>query len=179
MCSRWFMLLRNRAPSGRNWLRQAQRAYSSALCAVPVHDNQELLTAVATGSAVALDVRDDAAVRAAGITPVVAKHEFAAGAMADTPAALQLRLLQTIVEVASERNSTLVLPFPVELLRFLEGNTPGAARDGSTHAEALADTIAATLRRREGAPDDAAPGAPATPSTPATSPTDTPTGPDA
>ena len=43
----------------------------------------------------------------------------------------------------------------------------------------FADTIAATLRRREGAPDDAAPGAPATPSTPATSPTDTPTGPDA
>ncbi|WP_231444928.1 slipin family protein [Brevibacterium zhoupengii] len=51
----------------------------------------------------------------------------AASAMADTPAALQLRLLQTIVEVASEKNSTLVLPFPVELLRFLEGNTPKAA----------------------------------------------------
>lgn len=48
----------------------------------------------------------------------------AAEAMADTPSALQLRLLQTIVEVAAERNSTLVLPFPVELLRFLEGNTP-------------------------------------------------------
>jgi regulator of protease activity HflC (stomatin/prohibitin superfamily) len=36
------------------------------------------------------------------------------------PAALRLRLLQTIVEVAAERNSTLVLPFPVELLRFPE-----------------------------------------------------------
>lgn len=44
----------------------------------------------------------------------------AAGAMAATPAALQLRLLQTIVEVAAEKNSTVVLPFPVELLRFLE-----------------------------------------------------------
>jgi len=44
----------------------------------------------------------------------------AAAAMAATPAALQLRLLQTVVEVAAERNSTLVLPFPVELLRFLE-----------------------------------------------------------
>jgi regulator of protease activity HflC (stomatin/prohibitin superfamily) len=44
----------------------------------------------------------------------------AASAMAHTPAALQLRLLQTVVEVAAERNSTLVLPFPVELLRFLE-----------------------------------------------------------
>jgi len=47
----------------------------------------------------------------------------AAGAMADTPGALQLRLLETIVEVAAEKNSTLVLPFPVELLRFLEHNT--------------------------------------------------------
>jgi hypothetical protein len=28
--------------------------------------------------------------------------------------------LQTVVEVAAEKNSTLVLPFPVELLRFLE-----------------------------------------------------------
>ncbi|HEY0403150.1 MAG TPA: slipin family protein, partial [Blastococcus sp.] len=37
---------------------------------------------------------------------------------------LQLRLLQTVVEVAAEKNSTLVLPFPVELLRFLERATP-------------------------------------------------------
>jgi hypothetical protein len=44
--------------------------------------------------------------------------------MAATPAALQLRLLQTVVEVAAEKNSTLVLPFPVELLRFLERATP-------------------------------------------------------
>ncbi|MGI5458862.1 slipin family protein [Streptomyces sp. CA-249302] len=44
----------------------------------------------------------------------------AAQQMENTPAALQLRLLQTIVAVAAEKNSTLVLPFPVELLRFLE-----------------------------------------------------------
>jgi regulator of protease activity HflC (stomatin/prohibitin superfamily) len=48
----------------------------------------------------------------------------AAATMADTPAALQLRLLETVVQVASEKNSTLVLPFPVELLRFLERATP-------------------------------------------------------
>jgi regulator of protease activity HflC (stomatin/prohibitin superfamily) len=46
----------------------------------------------------------------------------AAATMADTPGALQLRLLETIVEVAAEKNSTLVLPFPVELLRYLENN---------------------------------------------------------
>ncbi|MGA6163984.1 slipin family protein [Amycolatopsis magusensis] len=44
----------------------------------------------------------------------------AAATMSDHPAALQLRLLETVVQVASEKNSTLVLPFPVELLRFLD-----------------------------------------------------------
>ncbi|MFD8745711.1 slipin family protein [Streptomyces sp. NPDC059616] len=44
----------------------------------------------------------------------------AAKEMSSQPAALQLRLLQTVVAVAAEKNSTLVLPFPVELLRFLE-----------------------------------------------------------
>jgi regulator of protease activity HflC (stomatin/prohibitin superfamily) len=48
----------------------------------------------------------------------------AAAVMTAQPAALQLRLLQTVVEVAAEKNSTLVLPFPVELLRFLERSTP-------------------------------------------------------
>lgn len=51
------------------------------------------------------------------------KLSDAARVMADTPAALQLRLLETVVEVAAEKNSTLVLPFPVELLRFLERAT--------------------------------------------------------
>jgi regulator of protease activity HflC (stomatin/prohibitin superfamily) len=50
----------------------------------------------------------------------------AAGAMADTPGALQLRLLEAIVQVAAEKNSTLIVPFPVELLRFLDRNTPHA-----------------------------------------------------
>jgi regulator of protease activity HflC (stomatin/prohibitin superfamily) len=59
----------------------------------------------------------------------------AAEVMAEHPAALQLRLLQTVVEVAAEKNSTLVLPFPVELLRFLERATPAEAREpGGTSA---------------------------------------------
>ncbi|MFF5175768.1 SPFH domain-containing protein [Micromonospora sp. NPDC000089] len=44
----------------------------------------------------------------------------ASRAMADTPGAYQLRLLQTVVDVAAEKNSTLVMPFPVELLRFFD-----------------------------------------------------------
>lgn len=48
----------------------------------------------------------------------------AAQIMAEHPVALQLRLWETVVEVAAEKHSTLVLPFPVELLRFLERSTP-------------------------------------------------------
>ena len=51
----------------------------------------------------------------------------AANVMARDPAALQLRLLQTVVEVAGEKNSTLVMPVPVELLRFFDKMTPPAA----------------------------------------------------
>ncbi|MDQ6716222.1 MAG: slipin family protein [Actinomycetota bacterium] len=53
----------------------------------------------------------------------------AAAAMSVDPAALQLRLLQTVAEVAAEKNSTLVMPFPVELLRFLERATDHAIHD--------------------------------------------------
>lgn len=52
------------------------------------------------------------------------KLAAAADVMAADPAALQLRLLETVVEVAAEKNSTVVLPFPVELLRYLERATP-------------------------------------------------------
>src|SRR5918911_1059460 len=55
----------------------------------------------------------------------------AARVMTAQPAALQLRLLQTMVEVAAAKNSTVVLPFPVELLRFLERSTPAAAEDAA------------------------------------------------
>jgi regulator of protease activity HflC (stomatin/prohibitin superfamily) len=60
----------------------------------------------------------------------------AAETMTTHPAALQLRLLQTVVEVAAEKNSTLVLPFPVELLRFLERATPEASGSPDDHVAA-------------------------------------------
>ncbi|MER8187681.1 SPFH domain-containing protein [Kitasatospora sp. NPDC094015] len=65
-----------------------------------------------------------------------ARLSEAAAVMSATPAALQLRLLQTVVEVAAEKNSTLVLPFPVELLRFLESVTKPAEPDGRSAAAA-------------------------------------------
>jgi regulator of protease activity HflC (stomatin/prohibitin superfamily) len=60
------------------------------------------------------------------------KLSQAAATMADTPTALQLRLLQTVVEVAAEKNSTVILPFPVELLRFLEAQTNQLTQASST-----------------------------------------------
>ncbi|MFD3696889.1 slipin family protein [Streptomyces sp. NPDC058646] len=87
----------------------------------------------------------------------------AAAVMSDQPAALQLRLLQTVVAVAAEKNSTLVLPFPVELLRFLERATPAQPapeRHGPATAEPAAVvaplTGAGDARAREPGP----PGAP-------------------
>jgi regulator of protease activity HflC (stomatin/prohibitin superfamily) len=39
----------------------------------------------------------------------------------DTPTAVQLRLFQTMAEIATEQNSTIILPLPIELLRpFME-----------------------------------------------------------
>ena len=49
--------------------------------------------------------------------------------MSETPGSFQLRLLQTVVEVAAEKNSTLVMPFPVELLRFDLKTPPVAAAE--------------------------------------------------
>src|ERR1700727_2861944 len=61
----------------------------------------------------------------------------AAAVMSADPAALQLRLLQTVVEGAGEKNSTLVMPVPVELLRFFEKMAPGPV--APTGSAALAD----------------------------------------
>lgn len=49
----------------------------------------------------------------------------AARVMGDPSGAMQLRLLQTVSEVASDQNSTLVMPLPVEVLRFFEHTTSG------------------------------------------------------
>jgi regulator of protease activity HflC (stomatin/prohibitin superfamily) len=77
----------------------------------------------------------------------------AANVMARDPAALQLRLLQTVVEVAAEKNSTLVMPVPVELLRFFDRATsmmPDGPAGNEKPAEAPAPAVV---------PGDADPGA--------------------
>ena len=42
---------------------------------------------------------------------------LAARELSKEPSSLQLRYLQTLTEIAAERNSTLIFPLPVELLK--------------------------------------------------------------
>ncbi len=53
----------------------------------------------------------------------------AADVMEEHPAAMQLRVLSTMSEFAAERNSTLVFPLPIEVMRFME-TMRGAAAPG-------------------------------------------------
>ena len=56
----------------------------------------------------------------------------AADVMSENPTTLQLRFLQTMLEMSSERSSTMVLPLPIELFRPFLDQKPAAARgDGS------------------------------------------------
>lgn len=82
----------------------------------------------------------------------------AAQAMAATPGALQLRLLQTVVDVAAEKNSTLVMPFPVELLRFFDraaeaAGVPTAAAEPSTSSPVLPSTLPVSSPDLDAVPD--------------------------
>jgi len=44
-----------------------------------------------------------------------------------TPAAIQLRYLQTLAEIATEKNSTTIFPIPIELVEpFLRKRGEGA-----------------------------------------------------
>jgi len=60
----------------------------------------------------------------------------AAAIIADHPAALQLRYLQTLVEIAADNNSTVVFPLPIDLVKPLLtlaelGKGPGTGPAGS------------------------------------------------
>lgn len=73
----------------------------------------------------------------------------AAQIMSQAPAALQLRYLQTLTEIAADKNSTIIFPLPIELLRALTGWTAmaEASAPASDQAEggAQADTTAGTI----------------------------------
>lgn len=51
--------------------------------------------------------------------------------MADQPVTLQLRYLQTLTEIASERNSTVVFPIPIDLINMFMNARGGNGNTGS------------------------------------------------
>jgi len=60
-------------------------------------------------------------IHAEGEAQAAAKLAEAANIISVHPAAIQLRFLQTLTEVATEKNSTLILPLPIDLLKaFLQ-----------------------------------------------------------
>ena len=60
-------------------------------------------------------------VHAAGELEASVKLAQAATAMAVEPMTITLRYLQTLTEIANEKNSTIVFPLPIELLNMLPG----------------------------------------------------------
>ncbi|MEJ2658225.1 MAG: slipin family protein [Desulfobacterales bacterium] len=67
-------------------------------------------------------------INADGEFQAAAKLAEASEIIRDHPMALQLRYLQTMSEIASEQNTTTILPFPIELFRpFLDRIDPGRA----------------------------------------------------
>ncbi len=66
-------------------------------------------------------------IHAEGEFEAAARLAEAGAVMAAQPATLQLRYLQTLTEIASERNSTVVFPIPIDLVNmFLAGRADGA-----------------------------------------------------
>jgi regulator of protease activity HflC (stomatin/prohibitin superfamily) len=60
----------------------------------------------------------------------------AAHTLAKEPMSLQLRYLQTVVEIAAENNSTTIFPIPIELFRpFLRGQSAKAGEPGAAEGE--------------------------------------------
>ncbi len=53
--------------------------------------------------------------------------------IADTPIALQLRYLQTLTTISAERNSTIVFPFPVDVLSHLVQNNARSTSGSPKH----------------------------------------------
>jgi len=59
----------------------------------------------------------------------------AAQVMEQRPTSLQLRYLQTLIELATERTSTIVFPVPVDTLRYFFNQPGQPAADGSAEEE--------------------------------------------
>jgi len=86
----------------------------------------------------------------------------AARIMAAAPYSLQLRFLQTLTEVASERNSTIVFPVPIDIIQAFMARAgailpppTGEAPAGATELPASSATVPLTETSEEGEEEEA------------------------
>jgi regulator of protease activity HflC (stomatin/prohibitin superfamily) len=65
-------------------------------------------------------------IHAAGELEASEKLSQAATVIATEPIAVTLRYLQTLTEIASEKNSTIIFPLPIELINMIGARRPGS-----------------------------------------------------
>jgi hypothetical protein len=69
-------------------------------------------------------------IHAAGELEASDKLAQAAAVIASQPLSITLRYLQTLTEIAAEKNSTIIFPLPIELLELLKASVRTGADSG-------------------------------------------------
>ncbi|MEE3184679.1 MAG: slipin family protein [Gemmatimonadota bacterium] len=152
----------------RDIIDQGTDAWGIEVTAVEVKDiglPQEMKRAMAK-QAEAERERRGKVIAAAGEAEAAIKLAEAAKLIQDHPVAIQLRFLQTVVEIAAENNSTTVFPVPMDLFKPIldagerlkalgvPGGSPGDASK-TLEAESAASTLPAGANRALPASGDA------------------------
>ena len=152
----------------RDIIDQGTDAWGIEVTAVEVKDiglPQEMKRAMAK-QAEAERERRGKVIAAAGEAEAAIKLAEAAKLIQDHPVAIQLRFLQTVVEIAAENNSTTVFPIPMDLFKPIldagermkalgvAGGSPGDASK-TLEAESAASTLPAGANRALPASGDA------------------------
>ncbi len=152
----------------RDIIDQGTDAWGIEVTAVEVKDiglPQEMKRAMAK-QAEAERERRGKVIAAAGEAEAAIKLAEAAKLIQDHPVAIQLRFLQTVVEIAAENNSTTVFPVPMDLFKPIldagermkalgvAGGSPGDASK-TLEAESAASTLPAGANRALPASGDA------------------------
>jgi len=103
-------------------------------------------------------------IAATGELEASAELSEAAAKLYESPGAMQLRALQTLAEVATEHNSTLVFPIPIEILAgFMKAGGPGTLADLAPFAVAPGGPSPAVTSGNGGDPPAVSSGSPGPP----------------
>ncbi len=79
-------------------------------------------------------------ISARGELQASAELRDAAKTLSESPASLQLRYLQTLLELGADQNSTVVFPLPIDIIGpFLDAVRPGAQTNGTARPASAAE----------------------------------------